>query len=223
MIAADKGHVLVVQLLLQRPGVHPNSKDVINWTPVMIAAYNGHESVVRLLQDVNPKSQSVDGLLIKPENVQQLEEEGTSLESSMSGLQLDTSAGPIQTTNERMFDEVKHKLADDFLLELDNKVAGGQIASKTEWGGGVEIIWNKKLKNTAGQANWMMERATVLHLRGPCLNSACICGSKHSGPNNVRVCKAIFLAIWLSKSCSHLVRASAWFVAPGLYIIQKLN
>src|SRR5947207_2542958 len=54
-------------------------------------------------------------------------------------------------------------------------------------------------------------------------NSACIHGSKCSGPNNVWVHKAIFLAIWLSKPCSCLVGASAQFVAPGLYIIQKLN
>jgi ankyrin repeat protein len=157
MIAADKGHDSVVQLLLQRPEVDPNPKDVNCWTPVMIAAYNGHEPVVRLLQDVNRNTQSMNGSVIKPENVQVLEEEGTSLEFSMSGLQSDTSTRPMQTSNERMSDEVKHKLADDFLLELDNKVTGGQIALKTAW---VKITWSKKLKTTAGRANSTMEKVT---------------------------------------------------------------
>jgi ankyrin repeat protein len=143
-IAADKGHEPVVKLLLQRPDVDPNSKDANGWTPVMIAAYNGHES---------GNSQSVDGSLM-------LEEGGNSLESIMIRLQLDTSGIFIQTTNERTFNEVKHKLAYDFLSELDNKVAGGQIASKTAWGGGVKIIWSKTLKTTAGRANWMMEKVT---------------------------------------------------------------
>lgn len=149
MIAADKGHGSVVQLLLLRSDVDPNPKDLINWTPLMTAAYNGH----LLRQDVDRNSQSVDGLLM-------LEEEGTSLESIMSDLQLDTSAKFIQTTNEPVFDEVKHKLAYDFLSELDNMVAGGQIASKTAWGGGVMISWSKKLKTTAGRAKSTKEKVT---------------------------------------------------------------
>jgi ankyrin repeat protein len=153
MIAADKGHGSVVQILLQRQDVDPNPKDAIGWTPLMIAAYNGHESVVRLLQDVYRNSQSVDGSLL-------FGEESTNSESRMSHLQLDTSGRFIQTINERMFDDVKHKLAYDFLSELDNKVCGGQIASKTARGGGVKITWSKKSKTTVGQANWTREKIT---------------------------------------------------------------
>jgi len=122
----------------------------------MIAADKGHELVVQLLQDVNRNSRSIDSSpVIAAENVQLLlEEEGTSLESRMSDLQVDTPGRFIQTTNERTFDEVKHKLAYDFLSELDNKVTGGQIASKTALGGGVKITWSKKLKTTAGRASW---------------------------------------------------------------------
>jgi ankyrin repeat protein len=67
MIAADKGHVSVVQLLLQRQDVDPNLKDVVGWTPVMKVAYNGHQPVVQLLQDVVRNSKSVNSSLIAPE------------------------------------------------------------------------------------------------------------------------------------------------------------
>jgi hypothetical protein len=39
-----------------------------------------------------------------------------------------------------MFNKAKHKLAYDFLSELNNKVANGQLASKTASGGGAKII-----------------------------------------------------------------------------------
>jgi ankyrin repeat protein len=149
MIAADEGHGSVVELLLHQSDVDPNPKDLIHWTTLMTAAYNGH----LLRQDIDRNPQSVDGSLM-------LEEEGTSLESIMSRLQLDTSAKFIQTTNEPVFDEVKHKLAYDFLSELDNMVTGGQIASKTAWRGGVTITWSKKLKTTAGKAHWTKEKVT---------------------------------------------------------------
>jgi hypothetical protein len=92
--------------------------------------------------------------MMAAENVQLLLEEGSSLESGTSRLQLDSSRRFIQTTNERIFDEVKHKIVYDFLSETDNKVAGGQLASKTARGGGVKIIRSKKLKTTTGRANW---------------------------------------------------------------------
>ena len=44
------GHEVVVKLLLQRKGIHVNTRDDYwNYTPLDYAADNGHEAVVRLL------------------------------------------------------------------------------------------------------------------------------------------------------------------------------
>jgi predicted SprT family Zn-dependent metalloprotease len=52
------------------------------------------------------------------------------------------------------FNAQKDKLARDFLLELDNKLTGGQISEMAGDSGGVEIVWSKTLNTTAGQALW---------------------------------------------------------------------
>ena len=54
-------------------------------------------------------------------------------------------------------------------------------------------------------------------------SSAHIRGSRCSGYNNIWVRNEIFAAIQSSKSYSRLIRASARFIAPSLYIIRKLN
>ena len=57
--AAMKGHEVVVQWLLERKDVEPDSKDKSTRTPLSWAAENGHEAVVRLLlerKDVEPDS-----------------------------------------------------------------------------------------------------------------------------------------------------------------------
>ena len=57
----------------------------------------------------------------------------------------------------KTFNEQRHGLAQQFLGELDDVVAGGKIASLTASTGGVHLIWSKKLNSTAGRANWRQE------------------------------------------------------------------
>lgn len=64
------------------------------------------------------------------------------------------------------FESRKHQLAGDFLEELDSKVTNGQIAELAASGGGVKIIWNKKLNSTAGRANWRKECIKTTHSDG---------------------------------------------------------
>lgn len=52
------------------------------------------------------------------------------------------------------FDSCKEKLALDILQELDSKVAKSQLANLASSTGGVQIIWSKTLRSTAGRANW---------------------------------------------------------------------
>ncbi|KAF7512684.1 hypothetical protein GJ744_000251 [Endocarpon pusillum] len=59
----------------------------------------------------------------------------------------------------RKFDGEKEKLAHDLLKELDERVAGGQLACLSRSTGGVKISWSKNLRSTAGRANW---RRTVV-------------------------------------------------------------
>jgi len=64
------------------------------------------------------------------------------------------------------FKAKRHQLAEDFLHELDEKVTKGQIAESAASGGGVKIIWNKKLNSTAGRANWRRECIRTTHSNG---------------------------------------------------------
>jgi len=57
----------------------------------------------------------------------------------------------------KAFHGEKHKLAQEFLKELDDSVAGGRVASLAASTGGVHLIWSKKLNSTAGRANWRQE------------------------------------------------------------------
>jgi len=59
--------------------------------------------------------------------------------------------------------------------------------------------------------------------KGSVFSSAYIRGLRCSGRSRVWVCNEIFIAAWLPRSCLCLIRASARFIAPGLYIIKKLN
>ena len=59
-----------------------------------------------------------------------------------------------------LFNQVKQKLATEFLKELDEKVASGKISALTTSTGGVTIIWNTKFKSTAGRANWTGKEVT---------------------------------------------------------------
>jgi predicted SprT family Zn-dependent metalloprotease len=48
----------------------------------------------------------------------------------------------------------KDKFAQDFFLELDEKLSSGEISRLAKSTGGVKIIWNSRLKSSAGQAKW---------------------------------------------------------------------
>ena len=49
LLAAEKGHIEVVNLLLSQPGIEINAVDKIGWTPLLLAAIEGHTEVVQLL------------------------------------------------------------------------------------------------------------------------------------------------------------------------------
>lgn len=64
----------------------------------------------------------------------------------------------------RAFNEKKQRLAEEFLTEIDDKVAGGKVASLAASTGGVRLIWSKKLNSTAGRANWKQEKLKATDL-----------------------------------------------------------
>lgn len=57
----------------------------------------------------------------------------------------------------KAFDERKVQLAVEFLKELDEKIAQGQVGALAESAGGIKVVWSKKLNSTAGRANWKRE------------------------------------------------------------------
>lgn len=56
------------------------------------------------------------------------------------------------------FDDRKTRLAQDFLLALDEAISGGKINELSESTGGVKIEWSKTLRSTAGRAKWKQEK-----------------------------------------------------------------
>ena len=58
----------------------------------------------------------------------------------------------IEAEKRTIFNQRKHKLAVEFLREVDETVADGEIAARTAWAGGVQIIWTTRFRTTAGQA-----------------------------------------------------------------------
>ena len=57
----------------------------------------------------------------------------------------------------KAFADRKHDIASAFLAELDSTIAGGRIAALAASTGGIQLIWSKTLKTTAGRANWRRE------------------------------------------------------------------
>ena len=54
----------------------------------------------------------------------------------------------------KTFQATKHKTAEAFFAEIDQKMTGGRIAGMSKSTGGVKLIWSKKLISTAGRAHW---------------------------------------------------------------------
>ena len=57
----------------------------------------------------------------------------------------------------KTFESEKHDIASRFLMELDQKIAGGKIGEMANDGTGVRLEWNRKLNSTAGRAHWRKE------------------------------------------------------------------
>ncbi|CAZ83692.1 unnamed protein product [Tuber melanosporum] len=58
----------------------------------------------------------------------------------------------------KSFDAKKKALAEEFLKKVDDKIANGEVGSKCANTGGVQIIWSKTLRTTAGMAKWKVEK-----------------------------------------------------------------
>ena len=57
------------------------------------------------------------------------------------------------------FDSAREQLALDLFNELDKHITSSKLSSLSKSTGGVEIVWSKTLRSTAGRANW---RRTVI-------------------------------------------------------------
>lgn len=60
----------------------------------------------------------------------------------------------------------KHRIAEDFLAELDRTVTHGKVGDLAKSTGGVHFIWSKTLNSTAGRANWKRETTKTRHPDG---------------------------------------------------------
>ncbi|WPH04279.1 Hypothetical protein R9X50_00716800 [Acrodontium crateriforme] len=90
-----------------------------------------------------------------PAKLKQMRVDGfTSPISSPRKLQSPSKRTKAEIEAKKSWEARKHGLADSFLNELDQKVAGGQIAQLAASTGGVKVIWSKTLNSTAGRANW---------------------------------------------------------------------
>lgn len=54
----------------------------------------------------------------------------------------------------KKFDARKERMANELLQALDDNVTGSRIAKMSASTGGVQIVWSKTLRSTAGRANW---------------------------------------------------------------------
>lgn len=58
------------------------------------------------------------------------------------------------TARRKAFNSIKHTLAINLLAYLDQTVTAYKLSTMSASTGGVEIIWSKHLRSTAGRANW---------------------------------------------------------------------
>ena len=71
----------------------------------------------------------------------------------------------------KSFEAGKHRLASDFLAELDRVVTQGKIGGLASATGGVKFVWSKTLNSTAGRANWRRETTKTRQLDGTTLTT----------------------------------------------------
>ena len=58
----------------------------------------------------------------------------------------------------KSFDAKKKALAEQFLKNVDDKIAKGEVGLKCANTGGVKIVWSKTLRTTAGMAKWKLDK-----------------------------------------------------------------
>ncbi|PWW72124.1 hypothetical protein C7212DRAFT_287225 [Tuber magnatum] len=58
----------------------------------------------------------------------------------------------------KSFDAKKKAIAEEFLKRIDDKIAKGEVGLKCASTGGVQIVWSKTLRTTAGVAKWKLEK-----------------------------------------------------------------
>lgn len=73
---------------------------------------------------------------------------------------------PEKRGMKKAFDQVKEKIAQDFLEELDEHVTSGQLARLTMGTGGLRIKWSTALQTTAGRAHWKCKE-TITKVQEP--------------------------------------------------------
>jgi len=88
-------------------------------------------------------------------------EDSDSPSSSPKKLQSPTKKTRAEIDAKKDFESRKHKLVQDFFIELDDKITEGKIGELAATTGGVKFIWSKTLNSTAGRANW--KRETTKH------------------------------------------------------------
>ncbi|MCJ1425743.1 hypothetical protein MMC29_003643 [Sticta canariensis] len=71
-----------------------------------------------------------------------------------------------ETQRRKLFNEKKNGLATSFLKDVDEKITNGQVAALAASAGGIQIVWSKKLRSTAGRANWRKETLRTKHPDG---------------------------------------------------------
>ncbi|ERF72961.1 hypothetical protein EPUS_05042 [Endocarpon pusillum Z07020] len=106
-----------------------------------------------------------------------------------------TEEKTLAVAAKRKFDAEKEKLAHDLLKELDERVAGGQLACLSHSTGGVKIIWSKNLRSTAGRANWRRTVVTTASLNSrPAAATVAVGVEKGGGVKEVQHHASIELA-----------------------------
>jgi len=66
----------------------------------------------------------------------------------------------------KAFEAERHRICEDFFVELDRTITGGKVQELAASTGGVKFIWSKTLNTTAGRANWRKETRTTKHSDG---------------------------------------------------------
>ncbi|OTA99310.1 hypothetical protein M426DRAFT_325231 [Hypoxylon sp. CI-4A] len=69
---------------------------------------------------------------------------------------------PEKRDARKAFDAAKEKLARNFLIELDERVTDGRLATLTGDTGGLQIKWSNTLLTTAGRAHWKCKTQTAV-------------------------------------------------------------